>query len=202
MLKCRRHACLLGDVGERAVAIVPVEMVVRRRRGGLPQRIGMHSLLERDAADHIEIRQAVVVVIEPDGAAAGAFEQRPEFLAPKLWVKWMPDFSVTSSKRMGGLPCSAATGREQRQGQQQLASTSFHASVSGVNGQIQIYRSRGAEQNRGSLRSPARVQGPHGSPRTRAARRGAPRTSPSPPGRLSHPCPATQNGSPARSVQL
>ncbi len=76
----RGHAGLVGDIGEGAVAVVPVEMVVRRSRGRLLQRVRMHAVFQRLAADHVEIGQSVVVVVEPDAAGAGAFEQRAELL--------------------------------------------------------------------------------------------------------------------------
>src|SRR5262249_42320385 len=58
-------AGLRGDVGERAVAVVPIEMahwcgVVRRRQAG--------------AVDEKDVRPAVVVVVEDRDAAAGRLE--------------------------------------------------------------------------------------------------------------------------------
>ncbi len=64
---------------------------------------------ERLAAGHVKVEQAVVVVVEPDGAGAGAFEERAQFPAPKLWVNWMPAFAVASSNRIGpGAACCGA----------------------------------------------------------------------------------------------
>jgi hypothetical protein len=40
----------------------------------------MHSVFKRLAAGHVEIGQAIVVVIEPHTARAGALEQRAESL--------------------------------------------------------------------------------------------------------------------------
>jgi hypothetical protein len=57
---------LFGDVGEGAVAVISVEMIVRSDGRRLLQRVRMHALLERLAADYVEIRQTVVVVVEPD----------------------------------------------------------------------------------------------------------------------------------------
>ena len=74
------YARLVGDVSENAVTVIAIEMVVRRRRGRLLQRIRMHRIFKRLTADHVEIRQTVVVVVEPDTAGAGAFKQRAELL--------------------------------------------------------------------------------------------------------------------------
>ncbi len=38
----------------------------------------MHRVIERTAVDDVEIGQAIVVVVEPDAAGAGAFEQRSQ----------------------------------------------------------------------------------------------------------------------------
>ena len=76
----RRYARLVGDIGKCAVSIVPVEMIVRRSGGRLLERIRMHPLFQRLAAGHVEIREAVIVVIEPDAAGAGAFQQRAQLL--------------------------------------------------------------------------------------------------------------------------
>ncbi len=63
-----------------AVAVVSVEMIVRRDCRGLLQRVRMHSLFERLPTDHVKIGQSIIVIVEPDAARAGAFEQRSQFL--------------------------------------------------------------------------------------------------------------------------
>ena len=75
-----RYARLIGYVGEGAVAVVAVEMVVRRNGGRLLKGIRMHPVFERLAADNVKIGQAVIVEIEPHAARARTFEQRAEFL--------------------------------------------------------------------------------------------------------------------------
>ena len=40
-------------------------------------------VVERPAVDHVEVGQAVVVVVEPDAARAGAFEQRTQLARAK-----------------------------------------------------------------------------------------------------------------------
>ena len=55
-------------------------MIVWRNRRRLLQRIRMHAVFERFAADYVEIRQSIVVVVEPDATRAGAFQQRSKFL--------------------------------------------------------------------------------------------------------------------------
>ena len=76
----RCDAGLVGDVGERAVAVVAIEMIVGRSRRRLASADKDACLFQRLAADHVEVGQAVVVVVEPDAAGAGAFEQRAELL--------------------------------------------------------------------------------------------------------------------------
>jgi hypothetical protein len=68
---------LRGDIGEGAVAIVAVEMI-----GGIGA-IGVGVVgdaFEVAAAEDIEVEEAIVVVVEPDAAGAGGFENGTEFL--------------------------------------------------------------------------------------------------------------------------
>ena len=69
---------LFGHVGEVAVSIVAIEMIVRRRGRLLFQRIWMHRVVERASVHHVKRLQAGVVVVEPDAASAGSFEQRAQ----------------------------------------------------------------------------------------------------------------------------
>ena len=46
----------------------------------LLQRIRMHARFQRLAAGDVEIEQPIVVVVEPDAAAARAFQQRSQLL--------------------------------------------------------------------------------------------------------------------------
>jgi hypothetical protein len=74
----RADAGRVRDIGEFAVTIVAIEMIVRRRCRRLAQRIGMDVVAQRPAVGHVEVGQPVVVVVEPDAACTGAFEQRAE----------------------------------------------------------------------------------------------------------------------------
>ena len=60
------HSGLLGDLRERAVAVVAVEVVVpvARVRRLAPER------LERRAVDDVEVKETVAVVVEPAGPGA------------------------------------------------------------------------------------------------------------------------------------
>ncbi len=71
-------AGLFGDVGEFAVAVVAIEMIVRSCLRRFAQRVRMDIVAQRLAGCDVEVRQAVVVVVEPDAAGAGAFEQRAQ----------------------------------------------------------------------------------------------------------------------------
>jgi len=74
----RIESGLRSDIGKVRVTIVAIKMVVRRRVGLVLQGVGVHRIVERAAAHHIERGKAGVVVVEPDAASAGPFEQRPQ----------------------------------------------------------------------------------------------------------------------------
>ena len=66
-----------------SVAVVAIEMIVRRGNRLVLQRIRMHGIIERPAIHDVEIRQTVVVVVEPHAARARAFQQRTKLPRPK-----------------------------------------------------------------------------------------------------------------------
>ena len=76
----RRHAGLVGHVREFAVAVIAIQMVVGRILRLLLQGKRMYASFERLATGHIEVEQAIVVVVEPDAASARALEQRTQVL--------------------------------------------------------------------------------------------------------------------------
>src|SRR6516162_670225 len=69
-----RDAGLIGHVGELAVAVITVKVIVRHGGRRFTQGIGVHSGFEWPAAHYKKIGFAVVVVIEPGAARASAFE--------------------------------------------------------------------------------------------------------------------------------
>ena len=73
------------------------------------QRIGVDSIFKWLAADNIKIGKPVIVVVEPDTSPPELSSSEPSFWEPKLWVNWIPDLAVASSKRIGagGVACGA-----------------------------------------------------------------------------------------------
>src|SRR3954469_168706 len=71
----RSDTSLISYVRECAIAVIPIKVIVWRNRGRLLQRIRMDGGFERLARRDVEIREAVVVVVEPNAAGARAFEQ-------------------------------------------------------------------------------------------------------------------------------
>ena len=72
------HTGRVRYVCEFAIAVVAIEMIVRRRLRRLTERIRMDVIAQRPAVSHVEIRQPVIVVVEPDTARASTFEQRAQ----------------------------------------------------------------------------------------------------------------------------
>ena len=72
----RRKSCLGGHVCETPVAVVAVEMVVRRRGRLVLQWKWVHAVIQRPSIDYIQVRQAIVVVVKPDATCARSFQQR------------------------------------------------------------------------------------------------------------------------------
>ena len=71
------HARLRGDVGKGSVAVVAVEMI-----GGV-HAVGLGKLgdaVNVAAADHVEVQQAVIVVVDPGAAGTGGLHDRTELL--------------------------------------------------------------------------------------------------------------------------
>ena len=77
------HASLLSDVSESSVSIIAIQVMVGRSGRKLLQRIWMDSLVQRLAACDVEIRESVIVEIEPDAAGTRALQQRSQFLRPE-----------------------------------------------------------------------------------------------------------------------
>ena len=142
---------------------------------------------ELPAADDVKVQQAVVVVIEPDGAGAGALQQRAEFLRAeavgevdcRLW----PPFS---SKRIGA---GRLRRRPRRTGRRQSSRVelSFGSSSSRSRGSASAASVRCCATESRGRRSRARAPDRHGIRRRRAALRAWPRTSPFPLRRSSRP---------------
>src|SRR5579863_6350770 len=74
------HSGLIGDVGEGTIAVIAIEVIVRRIRRRLLQRVGVDSVFQRLSTYDVEVGEAVVVVVEPNTAPTRALEQRAQFL--------------------------------------------------------------------------------------------------------------------------
>ena len=61
-----------------AVPIIAIEMVVGRRNRLLSEREGVGCVIERPSVGDVQVKKSIVVVIEPDAARAGSFEERAE----------------------------------------------------------------------------------------------------------------------------
>ena len=164
-------------------------MVVRRSRGRLLERIRMHAVFQRLAADHVEIGQSVVVVIEPDAAGAGAFEQRAEFLRAEAVGELNAGLCggiFEADRAWARLACGACASRQR--GQQKKSENRFdHACFD--QWFLMLVSSRGVlrgcaghvggrgglQQDHGNRILRRRFPGRRGIPHRRAARRGASR---------------------------
>ena len=83
----RIESRLFRHIGKVPVAVVAIEMIVRRRGRLVLQRIGMHRVVERAPVDHVKRLPAGVVVVEPDAARARSLEQRTQLARPKAMRK-------------------------------------------------------------------------------------------------------------------
>ena len=78
------HARLRGDVGKSAVAVVAIEMVGGVRAVGLGK---LGDAVNVAAADHVEVEQAVIVVVDPGAAGTGGLHDGTELLLAERVLK-------------------------------------------------------------------------------------------------------------------
>ena len=140
----------------------------------------MHAFPELPAAHDVKVHQAVVVVVEPDGARAGALQQRAEFLrAEAVREVDTPAFAAVSSKRIGAGRLRRGP-RPEGGRQSSRVELSFRSSSGRPAAQQQRRRFRAAQKDARERHSRAPAPDRHGIRRRRAALRAWPRTSPSP----------------------
>jgi len=92
------QAGLVCYVGEVAIAIVVIEMIVRQCGRLLFERVRMHRIIEGAAVRDIERGKSRSCRSRTGATSAGAFEQRTQLPRPKLCVKSIPALSLASSK--------------------------------------------------------------------------------------------------------
>ena len=186
------HAGLRGDVRKSAVAVVAIEMVGGVRAVGLGK---LGDAVDVAAADHVEVQQAVVVVVNPGAAGTGGLHDRTELLLAervlKMNARLLRDVLVGDERRGGrsfgrgalggGLEIRPEqAGGDCRKDNLSEKKSSLHTSMSTPTGRLLPNPvawgcQNGVTPSASDFPEPRR--GPRGSPRNRVPRRNAPRSS-------------------------